>query len=355
MAEIFDPYHKWLGIPPNEQPADHYRLLGLSLFEQDPDVIESAADKVMTHVRSFQNGKHVKQSQKLLNTLAAARVCLLDDGKRAEYDSTIRGSLKRQEPGVRAKPLPPPGTASSTPAIMVPESRTPLAPKPAAVKPLAPRPRSKPKPRPKPAAVRPVARRTVEVGVELGEVLPESSERPVRVRSSRRSQSRPNTSLGVWIAVAAGLFLVAAMLSAFALRDGPPATARKVSEPEGGETDQARVVYRKSFITQAGKAEIEFRKGYAHHVEHDWAVAIACYTEAIRLGPDHVGAYNNRGGVYLAQGEYAKSIPDFTEAIQLDPSSGMAYHNRGFAYRGIGETAKSEADFAKARALGYKP
>ncbi len=29
----FDPYHKWLGIPPDEQPANHYRLLGLELFE----------------------------------------------------------------------------------------------------------------------------------------------------------------------------------------------------------------------------------------------------------------------------------------------------------------------------------
>ena len=25
----FDPYHRWLGIPPEEQPADHYRLLGI--------------------------------------------------------------------------------------------------------------------------------------------------------------------------------------------------------------------------------------------------------------------------------------------------------------------------------------
>ena len=35
----FDPYHKWLGIPPKDQPPNHYRLLGLSLFESDPEVI----------------------------------------------------------------------------------------------------------------------------------------------------------------------------------------------------------------------------------------------------------------------------------------------------------------------------
>lgn len=27
MFAPFDPYHRWLGIPPSEQPANHYRLL----------------------------------------------------------------------------------------------------------------------------------------------------------------------------------------------------------------------------------------------------------------------------------------------------------------------------------------
>src|SRR5687768_18381170 len=44
MVDVFDPYHKWLAIPPEEQPPHHYRLLGIKLFESDPDVIESAAD-----------------------------------------------------------------------------------------------------------------------------------------------------------------------------------------------------------------------------------------------------------------------------------------------------------------------
>jgi hypothetical protein len=29
----FDPYRKWLGIAPADQPPNHYRLLGLDLFE----------------------------------------------------------------------------------------------------------------------------------------------------------------------------------------------------------------------------------------------------------------------------------------------------------------------------------
>ena len=29
IAGAFDPYHQWLGIPPEQQPPDHYALLGL--------------------------------------------------------------------------------------------------------------------------------------------------------------------------------------------------------------------------------------------------------------------------------------------------------------------------------------
>ena len=44
----FDPYYKWLGIPPDEQPPNHYRLLGVRDFEADAEVIENAADQRMS-------------------------------------------------------------------------------------------------------------------------------------------------------------------------------------------------------------------------------------------------------------------------------------------------------------------
>jgi hypothetical protein len=90
MSEAFDPYRKWLGIPPDEQPADHYRLLGVGRFEDDLDTISNAADRQMAHVRTFQAGPHSAVSQKLLNEISAARVCLLDRGKKREYDAHLR-------------------------------------------------------------------------------------------------------------------------------------------------------------------------------------------------------------------------------------------------------------------------
>lgn len=60
MAQAFDPYHKWPGIAPKDQPPNHYRLLGIELFEDDCD------------------------------ELAAARVCLLKPEGKAEYDARLR-------------------------------------------------------------------------------------------------------------------------------------------------------------------------------------------------------------------------------------------------------------------------
>ncbi len=74
---IFDPYHQWLGIPPAEQPPDYYRLLGLSQFESDPDVIDNAADQRMAHIRTVQAGEHSDDAGRLLNEVATARRALL--------------------------------------------------------------------------------------------------------------------------------------------------------------------------------------------------------------------------------------------------------------------------------------
>ena len=93
MGEAFDPYHKWLGIPPEDQPADHYRLLGLKALESDPDAIEAAADQRMAHLRTYQAGKQSDLSQKLLNEVAAAKVCLLKPAKKAAYDEQLRQKL----------------------------------------------------------------------------------------------------------------------------------------------------------------------------------------------------------------------------------------------------------------------
>jgi hypothetical protein len=93
MPVRFDPYYKWLGIPQSEQPAHHYRLLGIQPFESDPDVISNAADQRMGLLKSFANSEHSSLAEDLLNEVARTRVCLLNATKKQAYDSTLRERL----------------------------------------------------------------------------------------------------------------------------------------------------------------------------------------------------------------------------------------------------------------------
>lgn len=136
MPEHFDPYHKWLGIAADEQPANYYRLLGIRAFESDPDVITSAADQRMVHVRSFQSGQYSELSQRILNELSAARVCLLDAQKKAVYDQRLRSGTKSPMPPRSgadlevALPGPPPPVpvAQSSPPILPEVTEVPDSP-----------------------------------------------------------------------------------------------------------------------------------------------------------------------------------------------------------------------------------
>ena len=129
MSDNFDPYYKWLGIKPKDQPPNHYRLLGVELFETDSDVIDNAADQRMRHIRSLQTGANAAVSQRILNEIAVARVCLTDPDRRTEYDA----QLPTQPVGPPAAPPVPPVFVTAVPPIA---STAP--PKPMAEPPLPP-------------------------------------------------------------------------------------------------------------------------------------------------------------------------------------------------------------------------
>ena len=89
----FDPYHQWLGIPPGEQPPNHYRLLGVPLLETDLDVIEAAAERQTLFLRTLQLGPQSELTERILNEVASARVTLLNADQKAAYDDKLRKSL----------------------------------------------------------------------------------------------------------------------------------------------------------------------------------------------------------------------------------------------------------------------
>ena len=114
---MFDPLHKWLGIPPSEQPPNHYRLLGIAIFENDREVIDAAADKQLSFLHDMTNGEYGEFAEQLSNQVSAARLCLLNIEKKAPYDSSLRNQLQRSA----ADPVASETTPENTPTVEAPD------------------------------------------------------------------------------------------------------------------------------------------------------------------------------------------------------------------------------------------
>lgn len=140
MSE-FDPYYEWLGIPVSDQPANHYRLLSIPMYELNVEVIKSAAERQTMFLRTFHAREQSNAATKLLNEVAGARACLLNPRQRVAYDTQLRlaqpppQQLRRHTPQI-SRPLPdtvnrpqrvsdvvPPGSAPSNMDISAEEAR----------------------------------------------------------------------------------------------------------------------------------------------------------------------------------------------------------------------------------------
>jgi len=135
----FDPYHKWLGISPLHQPPNHYRLLSLDLYESDPDVIEASVDRIVAFLQDVAAGPQAKESQKLLNEIAGARLCLLDASQKPAYDAKLGAELAQAiwPPGDESEPAPAPPLA---PAFAIDTGATSVAKPPPVREPTTKRP-----------------------------------------------------------------------------------------------------------------------------------------------------------------------------------------------------------------------
>ncbi len=124
MSKQFNPYHSWLGIPAEEQPPNHYRLLGIPLFETNEDVIQNGLDQRMAHIKSFANGRHGAVSQRLLTKLSQAGVCLLRPEKKQLYDKQLRAKLRASAETVALQSAPVPVPAPSRQVSDAPPRQT---------------------------------------------------------------------------------------------------------------------------------------------------------------------------------------------------------------------------------------
>ncbi len=92
------------------------------------------------------------------------------------------------------------------------------------------------------------------------------------------------------------------------------------------------------------RSETAFERGVDAVEGQNYDLAIAEFSDAIRLKPDYVDAYNNRGVAYNGKGDYDRAIADETQAIRLDPNQVRAYCNRANDYAHKGDWDKAIAD-----------
>ena len=123
--------------------------------------------------------------------------------------------------------------------------------------------------------------------------------------------------------------------------------------PQGqGQYDRAIADYTAAIRLQPDHAEAYYNRGHAHGAKDEHDQAIADFTAAIRIQPDMADAYVDRGVAHGKRGEYDQAIADCTEAIRIKPDLAMAYYVRGDAHEEKGDQERAAADYAKAKELG---
>lgn len=93
----FDPFHKWLGIRKKKGAMTHYDLLGISLDEDDIEVIKSAVEQRMQFIESKRGEGHDRAVTTLINLLQEAEMTLLDPEMRRDYDRSMNLFHKRSK------------------------------------------------------------------------------------------------------------------------------------------------------------------------------------------------------------------------------------------------------------------
>ena len=122
--------------------------------------------------------------------------------------------------------------------------------------------------------------------------------------------------------------------------------------------DSAKRCARPSWVKAAAVAESEVEtkrkaadaitRGNAAGNAGDFDKAIASYDEAIRLDPENVIAFINRGRTYYSKLDFERAIADYSGAIRLEPKYAVAFLVKGNAYADKRDYDRAIADYSEA-------
>ena len=118
--------------------------------------------------------------------------------------------------------------------------------------------------------------------------------------------------------------------------------------------DQARDAESDGWLNAAPDAKTQAMLRQRQDVTH-LDLMMSDLDQVIKLSPNNVYAYYNKGNVFMLQGDFTSAISCYSTAIELKPDLAEAYYNRGLMYLRMGNKTQGVTDLSKAGELGVLP
>ena len=94
-------------------------------------------------------------------------------------------------------------------------------------------------------------------------------------------------------------------------------------------------------ITERLRASAHWVRGEALMKKRDYDGAIAAYSAALDLVPDHANYINSRGLAYSGKGDDEHALADYARSSKLDPDYSSPYNNRGLIFMRQGDLQRA--------------
>ena len=97
----------------------------------------------------------------------------------------------------------------------------------------------------------------------------------------------------------------------------------------------------------ADSADVRFATGVIHAQNGRHALAVASFTEALKLAPQDAEAYRTRAASHLELGRLQEALADVEQSLRIDPADVEAYRVRGRVAWTLNEHPQAIADFER--------
>ena len=163
-----------------------------------------------------------------------------------------------------------------------------------------------------------------------------------QLAQKRRQRRLIQRALAVILVLGAGWYVYSYLASAPDRARAEVAQGLKLMGP--ATYDQAMRHFDRAVQIWPEYAEAYLNRAVAEHTISQRVAALADLDKALDLDPNLTRAYNERGQIYLENGDVQKAIGDCSKSIAVKPTLD-AYYQRGEAFEKLGQHEKAIADF----------